>query len=212
MKFLHSTTLSKTLSLYHWCVSKNSSSRDFEKFPFNQCCKLIAHRNKGTLNQTFKDALNISWNSSAIKFLFSKFKAYKLLPSALHVFKIQENSWDNMCSGIPFNRRRCVQVLYRITALNSFLKVYLKRTPTWMFYWKVSKNFPRGYCFPKRKWKGASDNSNIFLSRAPMDTSEWWERNCQNKIALEKYVKINKHYKDCKESEMYIIHRTPSQA
>ena len=148
MKFLHSTTLSKTLSLYHWCVSKKSTSRDFEKFPFNQCCKLIAYRNKGTLNQTFKDVLNISWNSSAIKFLFSKFKAYKLLPSALHVFKIQENSWDNMCSGIPFNRRRCVQVLYRITALNSFLKVYLKRTPTWMFYWKVSKIFLEAIVFP----------------------------------------------------------------
>ena len=36
-----STTLSKTMSLYHWYAS----SRDFEKFPFNCSCKLIVNRN-----------------------------------------------------------------------------------------------------------------------------------------------------------------------
>ena len=36
----------------------------------------------------------------------------------------------------------------RVAALNSFLKrsqVYLKRSPTWKFWWEVSRNFPSAF-------------------------------------------------------------------
>ena len=101
-------------------------------------------------NQIFNDVLKIIWKSSVMELFFSKFQAYKLQPLALHVFKIPKNTWDNACCGIPFYRNRCVQVLYRIAALSSFLKnwqVYLKMTPTWMFYWEVAKNILSGYFF-----------------------------------------------------------------
>ena len=38
--------------------------------------------------------------------------------------------------------------VYRVAALNSFLKssqVYLKRSPTWKFWWDVSRNFPSAF-------------------------------------------------------------------
>ena len=92
----------------------------------------------------FEDVVKIFWKNSVIELLFSKFRAYKLHYLALHVFKILGNSWDNVCCGIPFYRSRCIQVLHRIAALNSFFRSsqgYLKRTSTWMFYWKLPKIF-----------------------------------------------------------------------
>ena len=85
-----------------------------------------------------------------MELLFIKFQAYKLQPLALRVIKIPENLWDNVYCGIPFYRSRCIQVLYRIAAPNSFLKisqVHLKRTPTWMFYWETAKNILSVYFF-----------------------------------------------------------------
>ena len=80
-----------------------------------------------------------------MEFLFITFQAYKLQPSALHVLKISENSYDNMFWGIPFYSSRCVQVLCKIAALNSFLKsskVYLKGIQPGCFTGKFSKIFP----------------------------------------------------------------------
>ena len=83
---------------------------------------------------------------------FSKFQAYKPQPLALRVFKIPENSSDNVCCRVPFHRSRGVQGLYSIAALSSeqhFEKLpkILKGTPTWMFYWEVVKNIPNDYFF-----------------------------------------------------------------
>ena len=120
----------------------------------------------------FEDVVKIFWKNSVIELLFSKFQAYKLHYLALHVFKILGNSWDNVCCGIPFYRSRCIQVLHRIAALNSFFRSsqgYLKRTSTWMFYWEVAQNILSGYFF---------QNANgcalhlIHLSRTPMDAFE----------------------------------------
>ena len=41
-----------------------------------------------------------------MEFLFSKFQAYKLQPSALHVSKIPENSRDNVVLWNPFLQKQ----------------------------------------------------------------------------------------------------------
>ena len=78
-----------------------------------------------------------------MEFLFSKFQAYKLQPSALRVFKIPKHSLDKVYWGISFYSWG-VQILYRIADLNSFLKsiqVYLKGLHHVFFSWKFPKNF-----------------------------------------------------------------------
>ena len=69
-------------------------------------------------------------------------------PSFSHDFRNLGNSWDNVCGGVSFCRNGHEKVLWRIVVLNSFLEtshedqyVYLKRTPPWMFYRQISKNF-----------------------------------------------------------------------
>ena len=58
-----------------------------------------------------------------MKFLLSRFQAYKLQPSTLSIkFKILENSSDKVYWGIPFYRSKRLQVAYRIAALSSCLK------------------------------------------------------------------------------------------
>ena len=82
----------------------------------------VAYMNttKHKLLVKFLKILKISWKSFVIELPFSNFHAYKLQPLALFVFKILENSWDNVCCGIPFYKSKYIQVLYIITALNSF--------------------------------------------------------------------------------------------
>ena len=50
---------------------------------------------------------------------FSKFQAYKPQPLALRVFKIPENSSDNVSCRVSFHRSRGVQGHYSIAALSS---------------------------------------------------------------------------------------------
>ena len=73
-------------------------------------------------------------------------------------------------------------ILYRIAALNSFLRssqVYLRRTPTWMFYWKVAKNNPSYYFFQNTNrqvlWK---IQTSICLKHLWVPLN-WWIRNCR---------------------------------
>ena len=54
-----------------------------------------------------------SRKSSVSEFLFSKFQAYKLQPSALRVFETLKNFGNNVYRGVPFSRSRRKKVLRR---------------------------------------------------------------------------------------------------
>ena len=116
----------------HRYVSKSSSSRNFEKFLLTVVALLESTE------------MLLKMNSISANY-------YNYQPFI--VSQLPENSWDDVCSGIPFYTSRCWHILLRKAALNRFLEnskeglqVYLKRTPTWMFRWRVSKNF-QSPCF-----------------------------------------------------------------
>ena len=128
-----------------------------------------------------------------MEILFSKFHAYKLQPLALRVLKIPENFWVSVCCRILFYRNRCLQVLYRIAALNSFLRssqVYLKRTPTWMFYWEVAKNILSGYFFRNANGRALPKiQTSICLDNQCMPLNGW-VGNCREMINCIKVILI----------------------
>ena len=158
-----------------------------------QAYSVLEYYQKQTPNQTFKGVLKISWKTFVMEFLWEKFQAYKLQSLSLHVFKIPENSWNNVCYGIPFYRSRWVQVFYRIAVLNSFLRssqVYLKRTPTWMFYWEVTKNILSGYFYWNANgWVLLKIQTSICLEHqwTPLN---WWVGNCRE---------MNRWVRNCRE-------------
>ena len=97
-RFLYSATLPKTPWREMVCF-ENSSSKDFEKLPFNRSCKLKFYRNttkNELLNKFLTGVLKISRKSSLMEFLFSTFQVHKLESSALRVLQILKNSWDNI--------------------------------------------------------------------------------------------------------------------
>ena len=65
------------------------------------------------LTKLFKSVLKIIENlsrksSSVMEFYFSELQAYKLNPSGLRVFKILDNSWDNVCWGVRFLQKQAL--------------------------------------------------------------------------------------------------------
>ena len=145
---------------------------------------------KQTPNQIFKGGLKTFWKSSVMELIFSKFLAYKLQPLALHILRIPENLWDIVCCGVPFYRSRCVQVLYRKTALKSFLRssqVYLKRTPTWTFYWEVAKKIPGGYFFQKANGQVLLEIQTSICLEHQWTPLNGWEENC---IEMSNCIKV----------------------
>ena len=94
-----------------------------------------------------------------MEFLFSKYKVYKLQPSALRLFKILENSWDNVCWGILFYRSRCVQSSCSeqlFEKVPSILKKVSNMEVLMGSFQKLSKCFPifqnaDGHALPKIK-------------------------------------------------------------
>ena len=109
-----------------------------------QAYSIKGHYPKWAPNKTFTSVLKTYRKSSAMELLFRKFQVYRKssIFSSVCFKNSRKSPWDNVCCGIPFYR--CIQILYRTAALNSFLKssqVYLRRNSTWIFYWEVPKNF-----------------------------------------------------------------------
>ena len=113
--FLHSTKLPRKLHHVHYYVRKSSSCRNVEKLLLTRVrglqstdCNTNSEPNLLKLFQKFWQGSRKSFVS---QFLFSKLQAYKLQPSALHVFKIWKNSGNSAYCAVPFSRSRRKKVI-----------------------------------------------------------------------------------------------------
>ena len=87
-----------------------------------------------------------------VEFFFSKMQTYKVQPSILGVFIIQEKYWEYVCYKVSFYRSGYYKFCTEQKVFGNSqedLQVQLERAPPCMFYWKVSKIFRSSYSVRK---------------------------------------------------------------
>ena len=69
---------------------------------------LLKTNSKLNFVKVFRKFQKISRKSFLVEFFLSEFHAFKRQPSALRVFKIPENFWDNVCCSVPLLQKQAL--------------------------------------------------------------------------------------------------------